>query len=112
MRRALILSLVVPLLLASPAARADGEVTAQAKQHFTAAVQAYREARYKDAIDLFRKANALDPHADLVFNVGQAYEKLGDVANALRSYREYLRLDPAVRDRPAVETSIRNLEAR
>jgi tetratricopeptide (TPR) repeat protein len=112
MRLALILSLVAPLLLASPAARADGEATAQAKQYFTSAVQAYREARYKEAIDLFRKAHALDPHADLIFNVGQAYEKLGDVANALRSYREYLRLDPAVRDRPAVETSIRNLEAR
>jgi tetratricopeptide (TPR) repeat protein len=112
MRRALILSLVVPLLLASPAAHADGDATAQAKQAFTAAVQAYREARYKDAIDLFRKAHALDPHADLIFNVGQAYEKLGDVANALRSYREYLRLEPQARDRAAVDASIRNLEAR
>ena len=41
--------------------------------------QAYREARYKDAIDLFLQANRLDPHPELIYNVGQAYEKLGDV---------------------------------
>ena len=51
-------------------------------------------------------------HADLVFNVGQAYEKIGDVSNALRSYREYLRLLPAAADRATVEASIKNLEAR
>jgi tetratricopeptide (TPR) repeat protein len=106
------LSLVLPLLLHAPAALADGDATARAKDRFAAGAQAYREARYKDAIDLFLQANQIDPHADLIFNVGQAYEKLGDVANALRSYREYLRLDPGARDRATVETSIKNLEAR
>jgi tetratricopeptide (TPR) repeat protein len=85
---------------------------ARAKARFAAGAQAYREARYKDAIDLFLEANRLDPHADLVFNVGQAYEKLGDAANALRSYREYLRLSPGASDRATVEASIRNLETR
>jgi tetratricopeptide (TPR) repeat protein len=103
---------VVPLLLSPLPALADSEATAQAKQRFAAGAQAYREARYKDAIDLFLQANALDPHADLIFNVGQAYEKLGDVPNALRSYREYLRQKPGAADRATVETSIRNLEAR
>jgi PEGA domain len=44
--------------------------------------------------------------------VGQAYEKLADVPNALRCYREYLRLSPGAPDRATVEASIRNLEVR
>jgi tetratricopeptide (TPR) repeat protein len=107
----LLLALIIPLSLSSPALAGD-DASAQAKSRFQAGAQAYREARYKDAIDLFLQANRLDPHAELIYNVGQAYEKLGDVPNALRSYREYLRLSPGAGDRATVETSIRNLEAR
>jgi tetratricopeptide (TPR) repeat protein len=110
MRTTLFVTLILPLLITSPAFADD--TAAQAKARFQAGAQAYREARYKDAIDLFLQANRLDPHAELVYNVGQAYEKLGDVPNALRSYREYLRLAPSAGDRATVETSIRNLEAR
>ena len=78
MRTVLLPFLLVPLLLLPAPARADGDASAQAKQRFTMGAQAYREARYKDAIQLFLEANRLDPHADLVFNVGQAYEKIGD----------------------------------
>jgi tetratricopeptide (TPR) repeat protein len=112
MRPVLLFTLLVPLLLHPLLARADSDAVDQAKQRFAAGAQAYREARYKDAIDLFLQANGLDPHPDLIFNVGQAYEKLGDVPAALRSYREYLRLVPGARDRATVETSIKNLEQR
>lgn len=112
MRRLLLFSLVVPLLLHVSPARADGDATAQAKARFAAGAQAYREARYKDAIDLFMQANAIESHAELIFNIGQAYEKLGDVSNALRAYRDYLHQKPGAADRATVEASIRNLEAR
>ncbi len=118
MRRRSLSMLVAPLIWLSTlaafstAAYADADDTARAKQRFAMGAQAYREARYKDAIVLFLEANRLDPHPDLVFNVGQAYEKSGDVPNALRSYREYLRLLPGASDRSTVETSIKNLEAR
>jgi tetratricopeptide (TPR) repeat protein len=112
MRKVFLPLLVIPLLLGAAPARADDASVAQAKQSFTQGAQAYREARYKDAIDLFLRANQLDPHPELIFNVGQAYEKLGDVPAALRSYREYLRLSPGVADRATVEASIKNLEAR
>ncbi len=112
MRLASLSILLVPLLLVASPARADSDAVDQAKQRFAAGAQAYREARYKDAIDLFLQANGLDPHPDLVYNIGQAYEKLGDVAAALRSYREYLRLSPGATDRATVEASIKNLEAR
>lgn len=112
MRKAFLLAVLVPCLLVSGAAHADAGDVARAKQTFAMGAQAYREARYKDAIELFLQANKLDPHPELIYNVGQAYEKLGDVSNALRSYREFLRLAPGATDRATIEVSIKNLEGR
>jgi tetratricopeptide (TPR) repeat protein len=111
MRTAALLALIVPLALAPLSARA-GDPLAEAKAKFQEGAQAYREARYKDAIDLFLQANQLEPNPELIFNVGQAYEKSGDVPNALRSYRDYLRRKPGASDRATVEASIKNLEQR
>ena len=83
-----------------------------ARAHFERGAKAYRDARYKEAIDSFLEAYRLDRDPALIFNVGQAWEKLGNVPNALRSYREYLRLSPTAEDRVTVEASIRNLEKR
>jgi tetratricopeptide (TPR) repeat protein len=110
-RHFFLLAALCALAAAAPrAAHADDDT--DARRRFKAAAQAYREARYKEAIDLFLEANRLEPHPELVFNVAQAYEKLGDVPNALRSLRDYLRLAPAASDRPTVEASIKNLEQR
>jgi tetratricopeptide (TPR) repeat protein len=110
MRRLMIAVLASTLSLLAAPAHADPIADAQDK--FKAGAKAYREARYKDAIDLFLAANGLDPHPELIYNVGQAWEKLGEVPNALRAYREYLRIAPEANDRATVETSIRNLEQR
>jgi tetratricopeptide (TPR) repeat protein len=106
-------TLALPLMLCTlaPPALADDPVT-QARQRFAAGRSAYGEGRYKDAVELFLQANALDPHAELLFNVGQAYEKLDDVSHALRVFREYLRLLPNAADRALVEEKDRKLEAR
>lgn len=112
MRRAPFVALLAALVIAPATASADDAAIARAKLRFTAGAQAYREARYKDAIDYFMEAYRFDPRPELVYNVGQAYEKLGDVPNALRSYRDYVRLAPGASDRATVETSIKNLEAR
>lgn len=108
---ATLVSLAVVLAAPSGEARAEGP-RAVAKAHFDRGAKAYREARYQEAIDAFMAAYALDPDAVLMFNAGQASEKLARVPDALRFYRDYLRLAPAASDRPAVEASIRNLEAR
>src|SRR5436190_615806 len=106
MRKVLASLLALTICISSFSASADDVADAQVK--FKAGATAYREARYKEAIDLFLAANRLDPHPELIFNVGQAFEKLGDVPNALRSYREYLRKLPDAGDRATVEASIRN----
>jgi tetratricopeptide (TPR) repeat protein len=112
MRPLLLLTFVVPLLLQAQTALADDTAIAQAKQRFAAGRQAYGEGRYKDAVELFLQANALDAHAELLYNVGQAYEKLDDVPNALRVFREYLRLLPNSSDRAVIQAKTKKLEAR
>ncbi len=105
------IAICVAAALAAPCAHAQVD-TAQARAAFRQGAKAYNEADYRRAIALFQQAYQLDPHPALIYNVGQAYEKLGNVPAALRSFRKYLRLAPDARDRATVEAKIRNLEQR
>jgi tetratricopeptide (TPR) repeat protein len=82
---------------------------ASAQALYDKGARAYREARYEEAIDLFRRAYQIEPHAELVYNLGQAYEKSGDVTRAVESFREYLKMSPNADDRAVVEARIKNL---
>lgn len=84
--------------------------TEQARLVYERAAQAYAEKRYKDAIDLFQQADGLRPNPAFSFNVGIAYEDMGDSAMALRHYRAYLRKLPQASDRDEVDDRIRRLE--
>lgn len=83
----------------------------QARRAYTEAVQAYEQRRYKDAIDGFEQANELAPDPAFSFNIGIAYEDMGDAAGALRNYRAYLRRAPTASDRAEVEARVENLQA-
>lgn len=107
---ALVLSLLL-LASARPAVAASPS-DAEAKAHFKRGTEAYRRAAYKEAIQEFETANRLRPHGILFFNIAQAQEKLGDLAAALRNFREYLRALPNAEDRPVVEQAMVNLENR
>lgn len=65
-----------------------------------------------DAIALFTEADELTPNPAFDFNIGLAYEDLGDTARALSSYRSYLRRAPAAADRAEVDARIQRLEQR
>jgi tetratricopeptide (TPR) repeat protein len=99
------------MLVAIPPATA-AELPSEARALFAQGETAYQEARYEDAITLFLAAFDKEPHPELLLNVGQAAERLGQVARALRWYREFVRLSPKVEDREAVGKRIRNLERR
>lgn len=82
----------------------------EAEQRYGEGARAYRDGRYKDAIDLFLEADALSPSSALSFNIARAYEKIQDTKNALRWYRDYLRREPEAEDRRLVEDTIRAYE--
>ncbi len=80
-----------------------------AKAKYAEGVEAYRGARYVDAVRLFLEADAISPSAALSYNIARAYEKLADDAQTLRWYRNYLRLNPQAKNASEVEGYIRSL---
>ncbi len=96
--------------LAPSALAADAGTKEQARQHFEWGTELYAEGRYADALAEFEEVNRLAPHPAVFFNMAHCQEKLGQPGGALRSYRQYLRLEPAAPDREAVLEAISGLE--
>lgn len=86
------------------------EAKARAQALFERGITAYKEQRYKDAIDSFLDAHREYPSPTLSFNAARAYEKMGDNAGALRFYREYLRQTPDATDKARVTERVTDLE--
>src|SRR5688572_21413922 len=103
---------VLVLLLIGCLARPLSAAEPEARELYERGAQAYREARYEAAIDLFLRAHRLEPHAELNYDLGRAYEGAGDLARAIASFREFLRLEPNAKDRAVVEARVKNLERR
>lgn len=107
----LVLTLFAVPALCAPSPGADKE-TAAAKAHYAEGVHAYREGHYREAIQDFQAAYSAKPSGLLFFNIAQCYEKLGDLPNALRSYRDYLREVPKAPDRKTVLAAMHSIELR
>ncbi len=94
------------------AADVSPEAQETARKTYQAGAQAYSDGHYKDAIDLFLEAARVAPNAAFSYNIGLAYEQLGDHDNALRWYRDYLRELPEAPDRADIEPRVREAEQR
>jgi tetratricopeptide (TPR) repeat protein len=108
-------ALLAALLLALSGAgahAADKPSRAAARRHFERGTALYQEARYAEAAAAFEAAYQAVANGVVLYNVGQCYEKLGDLPRAIGAYRDYLREVPGAEDRAAVETLVANLEAR
>lgn len=62
----------------------------EASAAFARGVQAYKEARYEDALVEFSRAQELAPHPDTLFNVGLAQQKTGRHVEAWQSFEALL----------------------
>lgn len=83
---------------------------ARAQLLFEKGVTAYREGRFYDAVDIFIETNRLYPDPKLSYNVGKSFEGMGNQADALRYYREYLRRLPDAPDARDVDGHVHQLE--
>ena len=72
----------------------DADRDAEAQLRFRAGRSAYTDERYDDALEHFRAAYTLSPRDELLFNIGQAAEKAGQVELAIEYFESYLEADP------------------
>lgn len=97
---------------AEPTPAAPPDPAAAARAAYQKGADLYKAGRYREAIAAFEAADRLKPSPALQFNIGQAWEKLGDHEAALAAFARYLRLAPAAPNREAVRKSVGALEAR
>jgi tetratricopeptide (TPR) repeat protein len=110
--RALIVALA---LVASPAARADGQalgdLEGRARAHFEAGRALYALGNYQDALREFTSGYQLSPRPKFLLNLAYTYRKLGDPRHAREMLAQYLvrgELSPA--DRVEVDELIAELD--
>jgi tetratricopeptide (TPR) repeat protein len=90
----------------------DAARSARAAELNEAGARLYRERHYRQAIEKFIEAHAIDKDANLLFNIARCYEELGDNAAAIEKYTAYVNApgtDAAGRLR--AEQSLRALRA-
>lgn len=113
LRLALLLALAALPLLAPTIARADDAATlAEAKARFESGRAAYLAGDYAKAVTEFQAAQQLRPSPILEYNMGLAYEGLGDAPRAIDCYGRYLTQKPDAQNRADVEARIAALQRR
>lgn len=104
----LLLSVCLQPLLAQAQAEDD---ESRARELFQNGVILYEEAQYEDAIIAWREAYRLSEAPVLLFNISDAWERLGNLEEALSFLNRYRALAPAD-ERETLDRRIRNLERR
>src|SRR5213595_2135419 len=97
---------MVSLLLAPPAWAAPDGATAEAKQHYNKAIQYYDLGRFEEAAKEFEAAYELKQDPTLLYNLAQAYRRMGSGKRALELYKNFLRKVPETPLREEVEARI------
>lgn len=78
----------------------------EARALYEAAVVAFDEGRFQDALRLFRRAYELSERAELLFNVGTAADRLRYNEEALEAFEAYLAARPNADNRANVEARV------
>ncbi len=94
----------------APVTITEAEKKTLALQKFDLGEKAFAEKRYKDAIELFLRADAIIENPAFAFNASLAYEAMGDDSAALSWAREYLYRAPSADDRAATEARVASFE--
>jgi tetratricopeptide (TPR) repeat protein len=79
--------LLVSLLGSAQDARADEAVTRKVEALYAEGVALFKAAKYRAAIKRFRAAHKLYADPVLLYNIGRSQEALGEIDEALKTYR-------------------------
>ena len=105
-----ILTLGLALFAAPRTASAEDAATKAAKRYFTKGEKLFALGRFDDALAQYEKAFDAKPLPGFLFNIAQCHRNLGNIDQAIFSYRKYLRESPDADNREAVERQIEELE--
>ena len=72
----------------------EAQYSVEAKRFFILGQKLFADGEWEGAIDAFGQAYAFAPQPDLIYNIGLAHLKAGDVGDALDFFQEYQRLVP------------------
>ena len=93
-------------------ARAGDNDKAVARAHYETATRLYDIREYDKALLEYKSAYLAQPDPAFLFNIGQCYRKLGQTAEALNFFQQYLKkAPPDDPNRRQVEARIRDIEA-
>ncbi len=109
----IVLGLAAAVIWAPRAAAAEDANTEAAKIHFKAGEQYYVRGLYSQAIAEFNEAYRLSNAPALLYNISQAYERLGDLPAArdhLKRYMDSGGTEPG--EMPALQQKLDNLDRR
>jgi outer membrane receptor for ferrienterochelin and colicin len=73
-------------------------------------MSAIKRKRYEEGLGYLRQAYEQRPHPNILFNMGRAFEEMGETERAIETYQEYLASSP--KDASKVEGRIRRLKRR
>lgn len=108
----LILVPVVASAQAAEPAALNAAQRAELGELFKRAQRAYEAKNYLEAIGALRAAHAIFGEPNILYRIGDAYENLGDLANAAEYYRQYVAAAPQATDAGLVQRRIDDLERR
>lgn len=89
---------------ARPAAGTPSAVD-RAKRHYQRGSEAFDVGRFDEAIKELEESYRLSGESVLLFNIAKAYEKLGDLEEAIRHYRDYVDLTGNLSDEDKAEVA-------
>ena len=112
MTRWLVLLILCSVATASRPAFADDPATRTAKRDFERGEKLFALGKFDEALDEYQKAFDAAPIPDFMFNIGQCYRNLGNLDQAIFSFKKYLQLQPDAPNKEAVQKLIADLEAK
>jgi hypothetical protein len=98
-------------VLAQAKARVDTARIEEARKLMEEGQSLFGQKKFPEAAAAFKKAFGIQPFSAFVFNEGVCYEKMGDYAQAIRTFEQFLQQDPNSPDTSKIKERIEKLRA-
>lgn len=102
-RRSSLRSCLFSLALAGPllgigSARGADPRDVRVRRYAEAGMRLFTEGLYQEALSTYERAYKIKPLPRFLFAMGKSHQRLGHVADALRCFEDYLRLEPDTKE--------------